>query len=98
MACDLVHRAWEHWEAAADLRCGQPDDPVKFIARTVIETARRERLRGKYFCEPRKPHSAERVVDETSAFFASDLLDFWCDLAGIDPDYTRERLEAGWCK
>lgn len=100
MACELVHRAWVAMEADADARLGQPVDPVLYLARAVIAQACDEYRRGRYRlaasdCQP----TPSAVRAELRQFFDSPLYLAWCDLAGVDPDYVRERnMEADRCK
>lgn len=99
MACDLVHRAWMDLEATADARYGQPSDPVLYLARGVIAHACEEWRRGRYLRlgSDRQP-SESAVRGELRQFFTSPMFVAWCDLADIDADYLRGRLEVSGCK
>lgn len=98
MVSDLVHRAWVAMEADADARLGQPVDPVLYLARAVIAQACDEYRRGRYRlaasdCQP----MPSAVRNELRQFFTSPVFVAWCDLADIDADYLRGRLEVSGC-
>lgn len=95
--CDLVHRARLDLQATADAMLGQPSDPVLYLARAVIAQACEEWRRGAYRYDKYRPN-AEAVRAELREFFASPLFVTWCELADIDADYLRGRLEVSGCK
>ena len=93
MVSDLVHRAWLDLQVQAD-RLEQTDDPVLYLARATIACAFEEYRKARYLrvaSDEMPPPSAVR--GEIGAWINSPEFVWWCDLADIDADYARGRLE-----